>query len=91
MHDDFTRDHVKEFSSREINFTRDHVKEFSSREINSIDFTGVLTPREMSVNHHYKSRRFTCFNFQHKHKLLVDPKRTVGISILTFMSVSILA
>ena len=52
MHDDFTRDHVKEFSSREINFTRDHVKEFSSREINSIDFTGVITPREMNVNHH---------------------------------------
>ena len=24
-----------------------------------------------------KSRRFTCFNVQHKHNLLVDPKRTV--------------
>ena len=25
------------------------------------------------------SRGFTCFNFQHKHKHLVDPKQTVGI------------
>ena len=23
-------------------------------------------------------RRFTCFNFQHKHNLLVDPKQAVG-------------
>ena len=45
-------DSMKEFSSREIHFTRDHVKEFSSRETGSIDFTGVITPREMSVNHH---------------------------------------
>ena len=44
---------MKEISSREIHFTRDHVKEFCSREIGSIDFTGVITPREMSVNHHY--------------------------------------
>ena len=46
MYDDFTRDHAKEFSSREINFTRDYVKEFSSREINSMDFGGVITPNE---------------------------------------------
>ena len=49
---DFTRDSMKEFFSREIHFTRDHVKEFSSRETGSIDFTGVITPREMNGYHH---------------------------------------
>ena len=44
-------------------FTSDHMKEFSSREIKSMEFTGVITPREMSVNHHYGTRRdrMRCF------------------------------
>ena len=49
-------DSMKEFCSREIHFTRDHVKEFSSREMGSIDFTGVITPREMNGYHHYRQQ-----------------------------------
>jgi len=50
---------MKEFYSREIHFTRDHVKEFSSREIGSIDFTGVITPREMNGYHHYSNAKLS--------------------------------